>query len=40
MWADEAQAPVFEELAATFGQWRLEREMIGGVLRMSFVRNK
>jgi len=38
VWANPGQAPIFAELAATFGQWRLESEEIDGVLRFSFLR--
>jgi len=38
IWADPGQAALFEELAATFGQWRMEREDVDGVMRFRFVR--
>lgn len=38
IWADPGQAALFEELAATFGQWRLECQDVDGVMRFRFVR--
>jgi len=38
VWASPAQAPIFRELAATFGQWRLSEEAVGDALRMRFER--
>jgi len=39
VWANPSQAPLFRELAATFGQWRLREERVGDALRMRFERD-
>lgn len=38
VWAKPAQAGIFEELAATYGQWEFTREEIDGALRLRFSR--
>jgi len=38
VWASAGQASIFEELAAIYSQWRLEREEIDGAVRFSFLR--
>lgn len=38
VWAKPSQAPIFEELAATFGQWSLTREEVDGAVCFRFSR--
>jgi hypothetical protein len=38
VWANPAQMALFDELAATFTQWRLERQDMDGSIRVSFTR--
>jgi hypothetical protein len=38
VWAEASQAGVLGEVAATFTQWRMEREEVDGAVRFSFSR--
>jgi len=38
VWAFGDQAGVFEDLAATFGQWSMTREDVDGAVRFRFKR--
>jgi len=38
VWAKPAQRPIFEDLAATFGQWSMDSQEIDGSVRFRFSR--